>query len=346
MAFRSRSVVSTFAVGLLAASSCTQGDIRLEDVDLAGFNFGIPFGISGDGNTVVGSLGSPQTAFSWSALNSETTPLSAPFVQPLGSVASFDGGTLGINGGNNTAYRYRNGSFMSLGPSLDITVCSSDGELLAGRGSTGGWVWSSSNGYQTMPSFSVFGGSSSGSILVGSSNGSAATRASNGTITNLPLPMGASPLLAIDASLDGSVVTGYGSVNGIGRAIRWVNSVPQPLPQVAGFENFNMHVNGMSDDGNVIFGGYSGSGGVPGVWLWTPALGTVNLRTYLQSRGVNVGGFLFLDGMDVSADGHAFTGRYGTGGVFYLRFDTLPIPAPSAAIPLFASALMLGRRRR
>lgn len=346
---RSVSQVCAVAAALALGGPIALGAVRLEAIDLDAFNFGIPFAISGDGQTVVGTAGVPQTAFRWSAATSVFSPISTPFPQPLATAVSYDGSTIGINSASDVlAYRLRNGTLTPLGPANDVRYCSSDGEMLGGPGSgSAGWIWTSSAGYQALSNFTVYRGTPDGKTLCGYSSNRAALRASTGVVTLLPLLTGSTGSRADDISADGRIVGG--TVGGAGgqRVYRWVDLSPEVIPRVPGISSGSMWINGMSTDGNVLFGGFTGGPPGGGAWLWTPALGTVNLRTYLQSLGVDVGGFVFVDGQDVSDDGLSFVGRYGAGGAaFYLHFDALPIPAPASAIPLTALGLALGRRRR
>lgn len=341
---RSFNRVCVAAAALAMCGRLAAGDVRLEGIDIEQFNFGIPSAISGDGQTVVGTVGPGQTAFRWSAPTSAFSTLATGLGQPLATAVSRDGSTIGVNDESTGAYRYRNGTLTPLGPSLDTRYCSANGEVLAGVNANGGWIWSAASGYQALSNVGVFRGTPDGATLVGTSGSRAAIRHPDGTITLLP--SGSAYARGDDISIDGRIVAGTVGIAG-SRVYRWIDSVPEPIPTIPGISTGSMWVGGMSADGNVLFGGFTASGPGGGAWLWTPALGTVNLRTYLQSIGVGVGGFVFVDGHDVSDDGLSFVGRYGAGGAsFYLHFDSLPIPTPGSAIPLFLLGLAAVRRRR
>lgn len=341
------------AIVAVSLGGGVEGAIRLEAIDTLEFSFAVGLGISGDGNTVVGSLGAPQTAFRWSAATSETLRIVLPasFTQPLAHVCSYDGSTIGVSNGTVATYRFRNvlspgrdDNLRPLGGSGDVRFCSDDGEVLAGGSGSGGWRWSSAVGLETFSNFTVWSATPNGVVLAGQSSSQAAVRDATGTVRLLPIPSGATGMgIADEISANAVIVAGTVGT----QCYRWVNDVPSLIPTVPGLAVSAMRVQGMSDSGDVILGSFGTTSGGRGIWLWTPALGTVNLRTYLQSRGVNVGGFAFIDGVDISSDGLAILGSYGAAGAFYLRFDTLPIPAPSAAIPcVLGLGLMASRRRR
>lgn len=334
----------TVSAALVAVSDThhAHASIRLESIDVGEATYGIPLGISGNGQTVAGVAGTNQRAFTWSSLDASISLLSTDFASPAARATSYDGNVVGVNSGETSAYRYGDGAFTYLGPSIDIKFCSANGGVLAGIGRNAGWQWSESRGYELLSNFLPYGGLPNGEQLVGTSSGRAAIRDANGNVTLLSqVGPPDSSNRAEDISSDGRVVVGTGS----GLVYRWFDGLPTQLPPVNGSEAAWMSVGGMSADGNVIVGRFSGAGN--GAWLWTPALGTVNLRTYLQSRGVNVSGFAFTEATDVSDDGLSITGWYGVAFPYYLHFDSLSVPTPSSVtLVALASVISTSRRRR
>lgn len=344
-----RNRLSASVIGCILAATPACADIHLELIEIADATFGIGLGISGDGRTVTGAFSSPQTAFSWSASTSTATPLPnlSSFSSPLGVKAAFEGSVIGVNDGN-MGYRYENGGYQLLSTSIPLTFMNSSGSMLAGGSNTPqGWIWTASQGYQALPGFAVRGGNSSGDILAGGAlSNQPAIRSANGIVTVLQRPAGSHTSgTALDVSSDGSIILGDLGA----RACVWRNLIPTLLPSVPGLPTAIMNPTAMSDDGNVVVGSYGGVGNPVGAWLWTPALGTVDMETYLVQNGVFLSGFTFFGCTDLSADGLSCTGYAAVGGTFlpyYLRFDSLPVPNPSASLAALMASLVACRRQR
>lgn len=104
----------------------------------------------------------------------------------------------------------------------------------------------------------------------------------------------------------------------------------------------------LSADGSII-GGRALFGNTSRAYLWHAETGIVDLRTLLIARGaVGLQGWTLLDVRDMSADGRILTGQgvnpQGSEQAWYVELDS-PIPAPSSALVLLASACWLGRAR-
>jgi len=108
-------------------------------------------------------------------------------------------------------------------------------------------------------------------------------------------------------SADGSVITGSSAKsNGFNRAFRRTSDGMQDLGILpVGTQSFGLSASG---DGSVIVG-YGDTSGANRGFVWTQALGMVDLNTYLPSIGVNMAGWgAIVRAYGVSADGSAITG--------------------------------------
>ncbi|GEM_PF-3391555 len=108
---------------------------------------------------------------------------------------------------------------------------------------------------------------------------------------------------------------------------------------------------GINGDGSAIVG-YSNFITSLHAFLWTPALGMVDLQTYLPTLGIDLTNWTLTNAIAVSDDGRTIVGRGGydavpgPGGNIGLGW-VVTIPSPTAAPGLvFAGLLTLARRRR
>ncbi|MDX2148958.1 MAG: hypothetical protein SFZ23_15690 [Planctomycetota bacterium] len=146
---------------------------------------------------------------------------------------------------------------------------------------------------------------------------------------------GASSAWGVNA--DGTVVAGSSGTN----AVIWVNGVAQNIGMLPGATNAIAYT--LSDDGSLV-GGYSFFGFEATATLWSQALGTVDLNTYLPTLGVDLTGWELDYTRDISADGTTIVGE----GLFNgePRGWVVTIPAPGATSMLGIAGLVAARRRR
>ncbi|MCC6228478.1 MAG: hypothetical protein IT432_04545 [Phycisphaerales bacterium] len=160
---------------------------------------------------------------------------------------------------------------------------------------------------------------------------------------NLGVLAGGSISLAFGISGDGSIVTGSGD-SAIGtRAFRWTSGGgTQSLGSVSGFDFSEGY--GISGNGQSIVGGCGGASSAI-AFLWTPALGMVDLNTYLPTLGVDLTGWTLNIARGISADGSVIAGD-GTFNGEARSFVVSNVPAPGAAVLLGSGGLVAARRRR
>lgn len=335
-------------VALLAPclASSAHAAIRAELIDFQGYQAASIYAMSGDGQSVFARLNNAAPpVVQWSAQSAELVPIAWFNDYATSFCSSFTGNSFAYTVSTNntsTAYRFFNSGVTAIGPSTAIRVCSDDGNTLAGTNNGQGWLWTKNSGYRAFTSFDVYGGSSNGQFLVGRAGTLPAVRTELGGATAIPRPSNnTSSWAGLRISTNGAVVSG----NADNRACRWVNLVPELLPLVPGLPNGAMSVSDMSDDGSIIVGRVT-SGATFATWLWTPALGTVNLRSYLQSQGVPVGGLVPTEIHSLSNDGLSICGLSGVASPFYVHFDSLPVPSPSGSVVILFGVFVSARRRR
>jgi probable HAF family extracellular repeat protein len=148
---------------------------------------------------------------------------------------------------------------------------------------------------------------------------------------------------------DGSVVVGDASFEfGTGpNAYRWTLS--GGLQDLGTLGGIGSTARAVSADGSVVVG-FSRvdptGGGAENAFLYTDALGMVNLNTYLPTLGIDLTGWTLTQARGVSADGSAITG-YGTfNGQTFSAFLITGIPGPGAAALVGLGGLLAARRRR
>lgn len=279
--------------------------------------------ISSDGSVIVGSVffDSPEEtvrAHRWTTSGG---------MQDLGlpsfSVASVGSG---VSGDGNTVTGY----------SFDA-----DFNTTAFRWTTGGGMQS----LGTLPGGTTSEGrkvSRDGGTIIGMAGTSEGDRAfawtQSGGMQNLGLLSpgdGASSGWGVNA--DGTVVAGVSGNN----AVIWTNGVAQNIGMLPGATSAIAYT--LSDDGSLV-GGYSFFGFEATATLWTQALGTVDLNTYLPTIGVDLTGWELDYTRDISADGTTIVGD----GLFNgeLRGWVVTIPSPGSVALLGLGGLMAARRRR
>lgn len=208
--------------------------------------------------------------------------------------------------------------------------------------------WTSAGGMQSIGT--VPGGTSSdgrrvsrdGSTIIGLAGTPDGDRAfawtESGGMQNLGLVSpGDGTSSAFGVNGDGTVVAGF---SGSTAAI-WVDGVGQSIGMLPGAGLSIAYT--LSDDGSLV-GGYSFFDQEPVATLWSQALGTVDLNTYLPTLGIDLTGWELDYTRDISADGTTIVGD----GVFNgePRGWVVTIPAPGATALLGVGGLMAMRRRR
>ncbi len=136
---------------------------------------------------------------------------------------------------------------------------------------------------------------------------------------------------------NGTIVAGSSGSN----AVIWVNGVVQNIGMLSGATNAIAYT--LSDDGSLV-GGYSFFGHDATATLWSQALGTVDLNTYLPTIGVDLTGWELDYTRDISADGTTIIGDGLFNGELRSWVVTIPSPGPVALLGL--SGLLAARRRR
>lgn len=134
---------------------------------------------------------------------------------------------------------------------------------------------------------------------------------------------------AADLSADGSIICGSaGGVCGGSRAVRWWTwgccEVAEDLGVVAGWPNSpgscpSYSAKSISADGRIIVGD-AGTSPVSGSWeymafVWTSALGMVDLNALLKAQGVDMGDTVLVTANAISGDGTCIIGKGQFSGV-------------------------------
>jgi probable HAF family extracellular repeat protein len=145
-----------------------------------------------------------------------------------------------------------------------------------------------------------------------------------GLMQDLGVVSGAYSSQAFGISGDGQVVVGYVTLTGshLDRAMRW--TAAGGMQTLGSLQNSRALAT--SGDGSVVVGDYTA--GSMKAFLWTPALGTVDLQQFLASRGVDTSAWQYLyHAGGISADG---TKVAGAGQHFSLgpRAFVVTIPPP------------------
>lgn len=138
-----------------------------------------------------------------------------------------------------------------------------------------------------------------------------------------PLPNGGSSPNARAVSYDGSVVVGSeGQFGSYGRAVRWVNGVPEDL----GVSNSAQVATDVSHDGSVIVGEYSSTLPRHG-FIWSA--GAVNNVSRFSFQGLNAAGTVAV-GHTAQNDLVRHAARWEAGQITLLEEPTGPMPRSAA----------------
>ena len=336
-------VLGTSSLPLQAADSFTTlGDLP------GGTTYSDAFGVSGDGNVVVGR--------SWTTLPKAFRWTQAGGMADLGTLAGHDtsdayatnldgsvvvGYSASTTSGVSQAFRWTQatGVMVSLGDlpngihySLAQGV-NADGSVVVGGAQTNvalfeAFRWTQATGMVSLGDLAggfnysyAYGVNADGSVVVGfsdSANGTEAFRWTQaGSMVGLgDLAGGSFQSNAQAVNADGSVVVGYGTTaNGL-EAFRWTQAGGMVgLGFIAG-DNTSM-ASAVSADGSVVVGQSSlpfGAGSH--AFRWTQAGGMMNVADWLTAAGVTITpGFFMEYASGVSADGSVVVGRgyFGNG---------------------------------
>ncbi|MFO0974717.1 MAG: PEP-CTERM sorting domain-containing protein [Phycisphaerae bacterium] len=199
----------------------------------------------------------------------------------------------------------------------------------------------------------ALGVSADGSVIVGSSSSNASGRTNReafmwtqalGMVGIGDLTGGNFWSEATSVSSNGQVIVGEGSSNNGNEAFRWVGGVFTALGDLAG-GGFASRALDTNADGSVIVGtGTTGSGGE--AFIWTQANGMQNLKTLLESMGVDMTGWRLIEATAVSDNGQTIAGwGLNPSGKNEAWVITL-VPEPGTLGLLAIGGWLLARRRR
>lgn len=277
----------------------------------------VGYGISGDGSMVVGR--SNDAAFVWTSPGGiqalPTLPLAGTsWATGISSSGGTISGTVWM--GTPTSPRAVRWDGGSAPALLDLPV---------GRAYSYAWATSGD-----------------GRVVVGDAEGVAVRWASDGSAQVLGTGV------AYAANLDGSLCVGTSLIGGSYRAVSWDAAGTMSLLGSLGSQSRAL---GISEDGNVVVGSY---GGFYDAFLWTPALGMVDLTTWLIAQGVDLTGWDLERATAVSRDGTAITGwgvyngQYASWVVSGLNLSPVAVPGSSGIGVMLCcwDVFRLRRRRR
>jgi probable HAF family extracellular repeat protein len=343
---RARSVIAAILLAGTAASSLAQS-IVATGLPPGESSF-IPTGVSGDGQTVIGN--SARRAYIWTAAEGFLDlGMPAGMTDVISSGISDDGQVVSgrlFGAGGFRAFRWTPaGGFQNLGllPGGSFSygeAISRNGAAIVGQANNGtnrysAIRWTNALGMTQLPHMAesisdatAWGTNIDGSVLVGqefvggTSSGYRGFRwtAAGGTV-NLGTLAGYRNSKAFRVSADGSVIAGVSYSSGTSIfPVRWVSGVITNLGLPGSFTEGTPFA--MSADGSVI--------GLqlrmdPRAGMWTAATGTVDLNTYLPTRGIDMTGWVLTRTYGVSADGLTLVGEAG-------RIDEMGIFRPTAFV--------------
>lgn len=333
----------------------------------------IPYAISADGSTVVGTWESADghdRSFRWTAgggfeeigpFGGTDTRVAA--VSADGSIAV--GSRVDLDGGPNEGWYAPSGQsptfigFTSSYRDTGLAAVADTGAVAAGstRTETGRATatrWTAAGGFERLDPgdawsiSSATGISADGSTVVGlgSDPGSPSLSAFRWTeetgMVNLgDLPGGELWAFAQACDADGSAVVG-GSIGENGwEAFRWTEEGGMAGLGFVG-DTTRSSAMDVSADGSIVVGWADGGDGPSQAWVWTETLGVRSLMSFLdpnQTEWLSLGA-----AAGISADGTVITG-YGTYADGTRQGFVLHVPAPAAA-PVLALALVARPRRR
>jgi uncharacterized membrane protein len=322
-----------------------------------------------DGAIVVGSLKNvgPNRAetFRWtSGTNFESLGLQLG-AGSLARAVSADGhvivGTVNADIGYSTArpFYWRDGQGLTLPGLLPggsygwATGVSADGSTMVGYGDNPagvGWKWTATGGYQILSAPAGYVGavvaphgvSATGDTIAGyvrdGTNNAFAVRWNAAGAQVCPVPG-----IAQSIQRDGHAILFAGSTD----AMRWWND--GRIDDLGAYPGAIVSwPTATSDDGSIICGSGVIAAYTGRAWIWTAPTGLVDLRDYLQQRGVDLSGWVLASVASISADGTIICG-YGTHTYSpgNSRDETFiaTVPGPMGAPLLTIGAIALAARR-
>ena len=312
---------------------------------LAGKVLSSAAGVSGDGQTVVGTAtdinGVNGEAYRWTASEGAMGLGFLPGGSTsVGRAISKDGSTIVGDAtssyaqviGGTEAFRYAGGAMMALHSSQLLIMSqafavSGDGSVVVD--SNGNRRWTLAGGVeQNVVPYGCYGISSDGTVVVGQSNGFKAQRWTAGSgVTFLPVPDGTLFSEALAVSSDGLVAVG--SANHV--ACYWSQAEGFVRIGPTGVISTALAVN---RDGSVMVGrGNILAGGGTTAFVWTRAGGMQDLVALLKAQGVDLSAFLYkrfpslVECTGISDDGKVVVGN-GTRTGFVLQLELTPSLSP------------------
>jgi probable HAF family extracellular repeat protein len=330
------------AAFLAAAAGSTHAQHVIEPGALPGTAQMVAYAISADGSAVVGQgygVGA-QRAFRWTPSGGTQDLGTLPGDIHAAAVAvSADGfavvGWSATSAGLSHAFLWtpvgglQNLGTLPSGGAAGAAAISADGSVVAGWSGypfvARAFRWTAAGGMQDLGSLSDAstgtGLSADGSVVVGYTSNDTGfarplrwTAESGWSIQNLGVVTGGSWATAAGVSGDGAIVIGT-SDGTPGGGFRWTEATGiQALPIAPGFVGADARA--ISLDGSTIIGQANPSVGVFRACLWTQATGMVNLNEYLPALGVNLDGWVLMEGAGISGDARAMVGQGTHDGVY------------------------------
>lgn len=337
-----------FAVAALALPAAGQPTISNLGVLSGGTqSYSLAYAISDDGLVVTGTSSSAagQRAIRWTEATGlqNLGTLQDYTLDSVGQAVSADGSVItGVSyaTGRNLARAFRwtaatgmqgigvletGSASYGLGVSADGSVIVG-GSYLAGFQGFSAMRWTAATGMQRLAAPPVGDGASAqaisadGQVVTGYDIIDGYLRAfrwtSVGGLVDLDVLPGADSAHALGITADGAQVVGYSGDQFFGtynHAFRWDSDAGMEDLGVLDGSNYSL-ARDISADGSVIVGASDVVDEVVGytqhAFLWTPALGMVDMNAYLPSVGVDLTGWILLEATGVSVDGSAIAG-YG-----------------------------------
>ena len=362
-----------FMITVLFASAASAATPSFQGLGtLPGSTGSAAWGISPDGSTVVGSVGSQ--GFRWT---------SSGGMQGIGNLpgrsnsfprdASGDGSVIvgsSFSSSGGEAFRWtQSGGMQPLGHLAGFSSSSvargisDDGSVIVGSSSNDtasqAFRWSSSQGMQPLAGVVGYGAGASGvsadgSVVVGSHTNSAGNTeafrwTSSGGLQGLgDLAGGEFFSIASDISADGLTIVGHGRPALNAQAFRWTTAGGmQGLGYLPGFGH--TEALDVSGDGSIIVGQASGSvagGDDRTAFIWDATHGIRGLQDVLvNDYGLDLTGWTLRPAQGISADGTTIVG-WGINPAGQTEAWRAVIPEPSSLSLLALAGVALVRRRR
>lgn len=275
-------------------------------------------------------------------------------------------------GGAPAAYSLNGGPLQQLVNGVDAFAANANGTVIVGMdekpdGATQSARWTTNGSAQELgilhggSTSTAYGVSADGNTVVGSSGESDVPQNEEHAFvwtsqTGMQqLPDGSDGALAYGISGDGNVI--FGATYETGSPVMWTRDpfIPNtwlenglPLPNLPpGTSPPTRAAVSSNFDGSVIVGGETGP-----AFIWTSSMGSVDLKTYLESLGISDSAFDggILGSAHISADGTTIAGRidFAGGGVGYY---IATVPEPSTGVLVLtglmsaAAIVNFGRKR-